>query len=112
MTIPLPAVTHRLAELPVERIVEAGGIYFRSVTLKEQGTIIPQHVHDHDHVTLVGSGLVRGWCNGVCIGDRKAGEVFEILAGQSHVFQALEPYTMLTCIHNIDSALSIKAKGL
>lgn len=110
MTYPLPTPTHHLADLPLEQIVEAGGFYLRSYLLKESGTIIPQHVHDHDHVTLVGSGRVRGWQDGICIGERGPGEVFEIPAGTAHVFQSLEPYTLLCCVHNIDSALSVKRK--
>lgn len=111
MTYSLPDITHQLAELPVERIVEAGGLYFRSVLLREAGTVIPQHVHDHDHVTFIGSGSVRGWQDGNWIGDKAAGECFEIQAGHEHVFQALEP-ALLACVHDIESATSIKEKGL
>lgn len=109
---PVPAVTHALADLPVEKIVEAGGIYFRSVLLKQAGTIIPQHVHDHDHVSFIGSGRVRGWKDGEWIGDRGAGEVFEIPSGSAHVFMALEDNSLIACVHDIESALSIKEKGL
>lgn len=109
---PVPTVTHALATLPVEHIVEAGGIYFRSVRLEEAGTVIPQHVHDHDHVTFIGHGSARGWQDGIWIGDKQAGDCFEVAAGRQHLFQALEPQTLLTCVHNIDSALSLRRKGV
>lgn len=112
MNHPLPTITHLLKDLPLEHIVEAGGLYFRSVTFPQAGTVIPQHVHDHDHVTFIGSGRVRGWADGVWIGDRGAGDVFEIKAGSAHVFQSLEPYTLLACVHDMASALSVKQKGL
>jgi quercetin dioxygenase-like cupin family protein len=112
MSYPLPTPTHKLADLPIEKIVEAGGFYFRSYLMPQAGTIIPQHVHDHDHVTLVGSGRVRGWANGECIGERGPGEVFDIWAGSAHVFQSLEPNSLLVCVHDVESALSVKQKGL
>ena len=98
--------------LLVEHITEASGLYFRSVTLPEAGTYIPQHNHDYDHATLVCSGKVRGWCDGVNLGVKSKGEVFEIRANHEHVFVSLEPNTTLVCIHNLESALSIKRKGL
>ena len=96
----------------VEHITEAGGLYFRSITLPRAGTYIPQHVHDYDHATLVCSGLVRGWCNGELLGDKGKGEAFEILAHCQHEFVSLEPNTTLVCVHDIQSAMSIKKKGL
>lgn len=112
MTHPIPTTTHKLHDLPVERITEVGGLYFRSVLFTDAGIIIPQHVHDHDHVTFVGSGRFRGWKDGEWIGDRVAGQAFEIPAGSSHLFMSLEPNSLLTCVHNVESALSVKRKGL
>lgn len=108
----LPEISHQLTEQPVERIEEACGLYFRSVLLEKAGTVIPQHRHDHDHATFVGAGRARGWANGAWIGDKGAGEAFEVKAGCAHVFQALEPNTRLTCVHDIASAESVKAKEI
>lgn len=112
MSYALPQITHQLDKQPVQHIVEAGGLYFRSILLEHAGTLIPQHEHDHDHVTLIGSGKARSWQDGVWVGDFGPGEVVEMKAGRSHAFQALEPNTHLTCVHDIASALSIKEKGL
>lgn len=111
MQYPMPTETTPLDIVPVEQIVEAGGFYFRTICLAEPGYVVPQHVHDHEHVTLVGSGKARGWKHGVWIGDRSAGEAFVIEADAPHLFQALDAQTRLTCIHNIESALSLKRKG-
>lgn len=108
---PPPEATTKLSEQPVERIEIVAGLYFRSVLL-ENGTVIPQHVHDHDHATFVGSGRARGWANGRWIGDKGPGEAFEVLAYQEHVFQALEANTRLCCVHDIESAESVKRKGI
>lgn len=112
MNWPVPETVAPLSDQPVQHIVEAGGIYFRSILLKDAGTVVPQHVHDHDHVTFIGSGRVRGWKDGEWIGDRGPGEVFEIPAGSAHVFQAIAPDTLLACVHDMDSALSVKRKGV
>lgn len=112
MSYDIPTVTHALHELPLECITEVGGLYFRTVTFKDAGIIIPQHVHDHDHVTFIGSGKFRGWKDGEWIGDRSAGQAFDIPAGSSHIFMSLEANSLLACVHTIDSALSVKRKGL
>lgn len=111
MSYPLP-MGQPLADQPVERIEEACGIYFRSVLLKTADIAIKQHSHDHPHATFVGSGRARGWSDGVWIGDKGPGEAFEILAGAEHMFQSLEPNTLLACVHDLSSAESVKAKGL
>lgn len=111
MTFPLPDELAPLGSQPVERIEEVSGIYFRSVLL-ERGTVIPQHTHDHNHATYVGSGKARLWVNGVWRADYPAGHAVEVKAGQSHVFQALEPNTRLACVHDVASAESVRTKGL
>lgn len=112
MQFPIPTDISPLEQPPVERIEEVAGLYFRSVLLERAGTLIPQHRHDHDHATLVCAGRARGWCDGIWIGDKGPGEAFEIRAGGEHVFQAIEPMTRLACVHDIDSAESVKRKGV
>lgn len=107
---PLPDTSNALLDQPVQAIVEVGGIYFRSIMLKRAGEVVPQHVHDHPHATLVGSGRARGWANGQWIGDRGPGEAFGISAGKEHVFLALEANTLLVCAHDVASALRVKEK--
>lgn len=106
---PLPEGVE-LAEHPVERIEEVCGIYFRSVFLESAGLVIPQHKHDHDHATFVGSGKARVWVDGVWFGDYEAGSAVPIKAGREHVFQALEANTRLACVHDVASAESVKKR--
>lgn len=96
----------------VERIEEVYGLYFRSVFLPEAGMRIPQHVHDHNHATYVGNGRARVYVNDRILGDYEAGQVVPVEAGKKHEFEALEPNTRLTCVHDVASAESIKWKGL
>lgn len=103
-TIPVDAI--------VERIIETYGYYFRTITVKKAGTVIPQHVHDHHHATLIGHGSARVWRDGAWVGDFKMGEVLLIPAHSQHMFQVLEPDTVLTCVHNVESASSLYQKGL
>lgn len=109
--IPMPASTVPLEQQPVEFVEEVCGIYFRSVLLERPGIIIPQHVHDHDHATFIGSGRVRVWVDGNWYGDIDAGRAIPIKAGTQHVFQSLAPMTRITCVHDVASAMSLKEKG-
>lgn len=110
--IPLPAKTREAKAVPVERIEECAGIYFRSILLEEVGTFIPQHIHDHDHATLVCSGRALAWADGKCLGEFEAGQPVWIAAGAMHHFQALEANTRLCCVHDIESAEAVKSRGL
>lgn len=98
--------------IPVERIEEVCGLYFRSVLIPKAGMVADQHTHDHDHATFVGSGKARAFADGQLLGVYDAGSAIEIKAGVSHRFEALEDNTRLACVHDIASAESVKAKGL
>lgn len=105
-----PSTDAVLGDQPMPVIFEAAGLYFRSILLAHAGHVVPQHVHDHPHATLVASGAARGWSGNACLGDRVAGEAFEIEAGSDHTFMALEDGTRLVCVHDVASAESVKAK--
>lgn len=97
---------------PVEYIEEVCGLYFRSILLEKAGDRVPQHSHDHDHATFVGQGSVLAMADGEPIGYFAAGRAVPIKAGAVHEFEAQEDNTRLTCVHSIESAESIKRKGL
>lgn len=96
--------------IPVERIEEVAGLYFRSVLVPYKGMVADQHVHDHDHATFVGAGKVRAFADGKVLGEYSAGSAIEIKAGVYHQFEALEDGTRLACVHDIASAESVKAR--
>lgn len=99
--IPLPSGM-RLGDQPVEYIEEVGGIYFRAILLQNIGDAVPQHTHDYAHVTLIAAGKVRLWIEGAWVADIEAFKAIEIEAHRQHVFQALEPNTRLSCVHNLN----------
>lgn len=100
---PLPEVVTKLRDQPVEYIADVGGLYFRAILLKNVGDTVPQHLHDHSHVTLISSGAARLWVDGVHKGDYPAFQAIEIEANREHVFQALEPMTRLACVHQVSA---------
>lgn len=96
----------------VELVDEVCGIYFRSILIPKAGTLVRQHAHDHDHATYCGSGRAAMFVNGVMVRHVDAGQAVAVKAGQEHSFAALEDNTRLTCVHSVESAESIKRKGL
>jgi mannose-6-phosphate isomerase-like protein (cupin superfamily) len=108
ITYDAPEYFNKPEEEIVENIEIVADIYFRSVLLKENGTVIPQHKHTYDHATLVASGKARLWVNGTWVGDYESGKAVHIKSNQEHIFQSLEPNTRLVCIHDTKSAGLIK----
>jgi quercetin dioxygenase-like cupin family protein len=96
----------------VETVEEVAGLYFRSILIPEAGTWVPQHVHDHDHATYCGQGAAEMYVNGEWVRRVEAGQAVEIKAGKEHAFRAIENNTRLTCVHDVQSAESVKAKGV
>ena len=99
-------------EAPIEFIEEVCGVYFRSIVLACKGDRVGQHVHSHDHATYCGRGSAALFVEGKQTAVVVEGCAIPVLANVSHEFVALEDNTRLTCVHNADSALSIKERGL
>lgn len=106
----LPEVRIRF-DAPEPVIADAAGLYFRSVIIPAAGTVIGQHAHDHAHATFIGAGRLRGWKNGAWMGDKGAGEAFEVEAHAEHAYMTLEPNTLVACCHDIASAMSVKQRA-
>ena len=96
----------------VEYIEEVAGLYFRSILLPDVGLRVPQHVHPYDHATYCGNGSARIYVEGKETGVIVAGQATEVKANLKHEFEALEPNTRLTCIHDTRSAEFIKKAGV
>lgn len=84
-------------EQPEQRIQIEGGIYARSVLLSKN-TKIPQHTHDHDHATFVGSGKALLYVDGECVRECVAGDLVPIKGGHAHEFLVIEDGTLLVCL--------------
>lgn len=80
---------------------EADGIFIKQIVFGEKDSLVPQHSHTYDHVSMLAVGSVRAWKDGVLLGEFKAPRSIHIDAGTKHLFQTLEPNTIIYCIHNV-----------
>lgn len=80
---------------------EVDDIWVRTYTVPKAKTIISQHVHTHDHITLVSNGSVEAWQDGELMGQFNAPAVIRIPAGKKHAFKALTDNVLLSCLHNL-----------
>lgn len=78
----------------------AGGVYVRQIFIPKKSTVLRQHVHPTDHLTMVARGSVYLSCDNALI-KYAAPTAIVIEAGKSHSFVALEDETLLFCIHNL-----------
>ena len=80
---------------------EVDDIWVRAYSVAKANTVLSQHVHAHDHITLVSSGSVEAWQDGKSIGVFEAPSIVKIPAGKKHAFLALTDNVMLCCLHNL-----------
>ena len=85
----------------------ADGIFVKSTLIPEAGTILPQHAHSFDHLSMIASGAVRVWQDGELLGDFSAPVGILIKARAKHKFLSLENNTLIYCIHNLHSAEAV-----
>jgi len=90
-------------EVPLDYIefAEVDDIWVRAYSIAKAKTIIAQHVHEHDHITLVSRGTIEAWQDGELLGEFKAPALVKIPAGKSHAFTAMTDDVMLCCLHNL-----------
>jgi hypothetical protein len=88
-------------ELEYVEFAEVDDIWVRSYTVPKARTVISQHVHTHDHITLVSRGTVEAWQDGELLGEFEAPAIIKILAGKKHAFKALTDDVALCCLHNL-----------
>ena len=91
--------------VPVEHeyieFAEVDDIWVRAYSMKKAESIAGQHVHAHDHMTIVSSGKVEAWQDGDLIGVYTAPAVIKVQAGKHHAFKALTDDVVFCCIHNL-----------
>jgi mannose-6-phosphate isomerase-like protein (cupin superfamily) len=92
---------YKRVELEFVEFIEVDDIWVRAYTVPLAETIISQHVHTHDHITLVSSGSIEMWQDGESFGQFDAPAVIRIPAGKKHAFKALTDNVALCCLHNL-----------
>ena len=80
---------------------EVDDIWVRAYSVKKARSVISQHVHVHDHITLVSSGSVRVWQDDTEPEEFHAPAIITIPAGSKHKFMALTDNVVLCCLHNL-----------
>ena len=91
--------------VPVEHeyveFAEVDDIWVRAYTMKTAESIAAQHVHTHDHITLIARGTAECWEDGSLKGVYTAPAIIKILAGKKHLFKALTDDVVFCCLHNL-----------
>jgi hypothetical protein len=92
---------YKEVQLDYIEFAEVDDIWVRAYSIAKAKTIIAQHVHEHDHMTLVSRGTIEAWQDGELLGEFKAPAFIKIPAGKSHAFTAMTDDVVLCCLHNL-----------
>lgn len=79
----------------------ADGVVVKQMVIPKSGTIVPQHSHPYDHLSMLAKGRVKAWAGTEYLGEHEAPHGFNIAAGVKHTFLSLEDDTILYCVHNL-----------
>lgn len=94
----------RAEHQPEGSLVLYAGIFAKTWHVADVGTLLPQHAHEHSHLTLVIRGVVRVWRGNELDGDYRAPATLKIPAQQFHSFLTLTDNVILACIHAVGEA--------
>jgi hypothetical protein len=81
------------------------GVWCKQMHFLTAGTIMPGHLHTHDHTTLLARGKLRVTVNDITT-EFVAPHLIFIHKDHVHELQALEDNTLAYCIHAIRDAES------
>ena len=96
----LPKIDPSIQPYGVE-IAIADDIFIKQMHCPKADTIIPQHSHSYDHISMLAVGSVDVWRDGVYWRAFSAPCAIEIKAGIKHAFRTNVDNTIIYCIHNI-----------
>lgn len=93
----------RAVEQPVTTDIKIlPGLFIKTAIVPKAGTIIPQHSHNTDHVTLLAVGTMRVWADDVLLGDYTGPTGILIRARTKHRFCTMTDGLVFACIHASD----------
>ena len=75
------------------------GIFLKTWTMPDAGMIVPQHAHQHPHISLIMSGSVRVLSDGGTSGEFSAPAAVKLPALVKHSFITLTDNVTIACIH-------------
>lgn len=89
---------------PTSELVIYAGIFLKTWTVADAGTMVPQHAHVYPHVSLLVSGIIRAWRDDELLGDFHAPATIKIPARAKHRFLSLTDGVVIACVHAADEA--------
>ena len=84
-----------------------GGVFYKVWRVPDMSTLIPQHSHDYDHMTIIIAGAVRVWRDDELVGDFLAPSTVQIPKHCKHSFLTLTSGTIFGCVHREDTANAV-----
>jgi hypothetical protein len=85
-------------------------LFIKTMQIADVGTLIPQHSHKYDHVSLLAHGSVRVQANGEMLGDYHAPAGILIRSGVKHTFLTLTDGVVIACIHALHGTADIEVE--
>lgn len=82
------------------------GIFCKTWRVADAGTLLPQHAHEHPHISLIMQGAVRVWAAGELLGEFDAPATVKVAARTLHQFLTLTDDVAIACIHAEDPIMS------
>jgi quercetin dioxygenase-like cupin family protein len=78
----------------------ADGVFVKQMVIPKAGTIVPQHSHVYDHITMLAKGSVLVHAGDMDTAEMRAAPCgILIRAGVKHSFTSMEDGAVLYCIH-------------
>lgn len=89
-------------------IYEADGIWLKQMVFAKADVWVPQHSHAYDHLTMLVTGAIKVWKDGVFDAEYRAPVGIHIKAGVKHLFHVIEVPTVIWCVHNLHGAAAVE----
>ena len=92
----------RAPNQPTTSLCLYAGIYALTWTVQDRGTLLPQHAHEHPHISMIVAGKVHAWRGDDYLGVYTAPAMIRIAAHTLHRFETITNNVVIACIHNAD----------
>jgi quercetin dioxygenase-like cupin family protein len=94
----------RAVNQPTTEIAIYAGIYAKTWTVADAGSLLPQHAHQHPHLSIIVSGSVRVWRGDEDLGEFRAPAIVRIPAHTFHRFLTITDGVVIACVHAVGEA--------
>jgi quercetin dioxygenase-like cupin family protein len=94
----------RATNQPIGKQTIYAGIFLKTWEVRDAGTMIPQHSHEHPHITFLVKGTVRVWAGNKLVGNFFGPHTIKIPARTPHRFLTLTDDVVFACIHSVGEA--------